>query len=75
LVGGPFGLFRPGAVIRHIGSLIVGLRPGFESRGAFSRRLSFFRSARPAEFEAEKHQASYDPDKNAELDRNKMCNF
>jgi len=76
LLGDRFGRFGRGAVIHHIGTLVFGLRHGFDSRGAFSRRLSHFRrGARSGVFEAEKHEAGHDPDKNAELDRNKMCNF
>jgi hypothetical protein len=76
LLGDRLGRFSVSAVINHIGRLVFGLRQGFDSRGAFSRRLSPFRcDARSGVFETEKHQAGHDPDKNAELDRNKMCDF
>jgi hypothetical protein len=56
--------------------LVVGPRQGFDSRGAIVCRLSHFRGgAGSGVFEAEERQAAHDPDKNAELDRNKMCNF
>jgi hypothetical protein len=76
LLGDQLGQVSVSAVIHHIGRLVFQLRKEFDSRDAFSHRFSpFRRGARPEEFDAGKHQAANDPDKNAELDRNKMCNF
>jgi hypothetical protein len=75
LLGDQLGRFSVGAV-SPIGRLLFGLRKGFDSRGAFRHRLSLRRrGARSEVFEAGKDQAENDPDKNAELDRNKMCDF
>ena len=64
------GWFGVGAVIHHIGTLV------FYSRGEFRRQLPHFRrGARLGGVEAKKQQTGHDPDKNAELDRNKMCKF
>jgi hypothetical protein len=76
LLGDQLGQFSVGAVIIHIDSLLFGLRKGLDSRGAFSRPLSAFRrGAGPKVFEAGNRHAANDPDKDAELDRNKMCDF
>ncbi|HEV2841450.1 MAG TPA: hypothetical protein VGW39_09005 [Chthoniobacterales bacterium] len=48
----------------------------FDGRGEFRRQLPHFRGgARRGGVEAKKQQAGRDADKNAELDRNKMCKF
>jgi hypothetical protein len=76
LLGERLGRFKHFSVIRQISKFVFGLRHSFARRGAFSRQFSpFRRGARSGGFEAGEHQAEHDPDKDAELDRNEMCNF
>jgi hypothetical protein len=75
LLGDRLGPIGVSAVIHQIGPLAFGLRPGFRC-GAFRRLLLRFRGdARFRRFEAGIQHAAHDPDKNAELDRNKICHF
>jgi hypothetical protein len=67
---------RVGALIRDIARLVFGLRQRFDSRGSFRQRWSAFRGGAGSKiFEAGKRQAANESDKDAELDRNKMCDF
>jgi hypothetical protein len=76
LVGELLGGVKLLAVVRHISKFVCGLRHSTDRRGAFIRPLSYFcGGARSGGFEAGEHQANHDPDKDAELDRNKMCKF
>jgi hypothetical protein len=76
LLDGELGQVSVGIVIRKIARLPFGLRKGVDIRGAFRHRLSLRRrGARSGVFEVGNDQAESDPDKNAELDRNKMCGF
>jgi hypothetical protein len=76
LPGDQLGWFSVGAVIHCIGTLVLGLRPGFDSRGAFRCLLPRFRrGGRFGGFQAQKHQTAQNSDKNAELDRDQMCHF
>ena len=76
LLDGELGQVSIGVVIGNIARLVFGLRKGVDVRGAFRHRRTLRRrGARFGVFEVENDQAKNHSDKNAELDRNKMCGF